>query len=155
MRSLLAVATVFTTSAVVAQCPFTTVVTQPHGVGCDPTFFIHPTLTGALNVPACQLQLTVGAFAGCCGTVLVGTLLALGDQPLSVPVPQLGANCTLLVQPIVLLFVPSTTGATFSLPLPTVLPPLTVEAQGGVLYFTTIGASFDFALSQGLRVTMS
>ena len=153
MRALCAAAL---TVGLAAQCPFQTLATTGYGAGCSPVFPGQtPTLSAALDPAACALTVTVGAFGGCCNTFAVGRVLALGDQPANVPLPQFGAGCTLLVQPAILLFLPSAAGDTFSLPLAAALPPLTVYAQGAVLYFTTIGFSTDFALTAGARFDLS
>jgi hypothetical protein len=145
--------TLLTAPLALAQCPFTSVSMQGYGQGCNPVFLNHPTLAVTLDTNNCQLLMTVGAFPGCCNTFLVGSLLALGDQPTSIPLPQFGANCTLLVLPVVTLFQPNAVGPTFTLQLPaTAVPPLSFVAQGGVLYFTTIGLSYDFALSAGGQI---
>ncbi len=147
--------TVLTTSFALAQCPFTSVSMQTYGQGCNPVFGTNPTLAVALDTTNCQLQMTVGAFTGCCNTYLVGRLLALGDQPTSIPLPEFGPNCTLLVVPVILLFQPSAAGAAFTLTLPTaVLPPLSFVAQGSALYFTTIGLNYDFALTAGGQINL-
>jgi hypothetical protein len=148
-------ATVCTATFAVAQCPFASVSMQGYGQGCNPVFAIDPTFGVTLDTANCRLLLTVSAFPGCCNTYLVGSLLALGDQPTSIPLPQFGVNCTLLVVPVILQFQPTAAGSTFLLQLPaTVLPPVTLAAQGGVLYFTTIGFTYDFALSAGGQISL-
>ncbi|HZN37457.1 MAG TPA: hypothetical protein VFD82_01565 [Planctomycetota bacterium] len=148
-------ATVCTASLATAQCAFSSVSMQGYGQGCNPVFAIDPTLAVALDTANCRLLLTVSAFTGCCNTFLVGTLLTLGVQPTSIPLPQFGVNCTLLVVPVILEFQPTAAGSTFVLQLPpTALPPVTLATQGGALYFTTIGLTYDFALSAGGQLTL-
>jgi hypothetical protein len=148
-------ATAFTASLATAQCAFSSVSMQSYGQGCNPVFAIDPTLGVQLDTVNCRLLLTVSAFPGCCNTFLVGSLLALGDQPISLPLPQFGVNCTLLVVPVILAFQPTAAGSTFVLQLPaTALPPVTLAAQGGALYFTTIGLTYDFALSAGGQLSL-
>jgi hypothetical protein len=138
-----------------AQCQFTGLSASTYGQGCNPVFNNSPiTLSGSLDINACSLDITVGGFAGCCNTFTAGRLLVLGDQPASVPLPQFGAGCTLLVNPAVILFAPGASVSQFSLPLSNALPPLTVYAQGSVLYFTTIGLTLDFALSEGTQIDL-
>jgi hypothetical protein len=143
-----------TSSLALAQCPFTSVSTQSYGQGCNPVFATNPTLAVALDAASCRVQLTVNAFPGCCNTFLRTYLLAIGFQQASIPVPQIGPGCTVLVQPTALLIQPSTAGATFSLGLPPIVPPLGFVAQGAAHYFTTIGFSDDFALTDGAQVTL-
>jgi len=137
-----------------AQCPFTSVSMQTQGQGCNPVFVAPPTYGVALDTIACTLQLQVTAFQGCCNTYLQGRLLALGDQPASVPMPWIGSGCTLLVNPVILLYQPASAGDTFVLALPALLPPLTFYAQAAAHYFTTIGFSHDFALTAGGQITL-
>ncbi|HEX5052461.1 MAG TPA: hypothetical protein VFZ65_11855 [Planctomycetota bacterium] len=146
--------TLLAASSALAQCPFSGVSVQTYGQGCNSVFLNLPTMGAGIDVPSCTLQVTVSAFSGCCNTFLVGSLLALGDQATSIPVPDLGPNCMLLVDPAIVLFQPNSAGSSFVLSLPPVLPPLTVFAQGAALYFTTIGFSYDFALTAGAQLTL-
>lgn len=154
MQTSTLLALAMSVSCAVAQCPFQTVAVQTYGQGCNAVFAALPTLTFALDASACQLTANVSSFPGCCNTFRVGSLLALGDQPVNVPLPQFGPGCTLLASPAILLFVPNAAGTSFALNLPPALPPLTFHGQGGVLYFTTIGLSYDFALTEGAQVTL-
>jgi hypothetical protein len=146
---------VLLTPAAVAQCPFATVVSQAYGSGCNPVFGTNPALAVTLNPASCTVDITVSAFSGCCNTFLSGRVLCLGVVPVSVPLPNFGVGCTLLAQPDFLLLQPTASGATFVLPLPAAgIPPLTFFAQGGALYFTTIGLSTDLAFTDGAQVTL-
>jgi hypothetical protein len=149
-------AALLTVGPALAQCPFSGLSASSYGQGCNPVFSSNQiTLSGSLDFNACSLDITVDGFGGCCKTFVAGRLLVLGDQPASVPLPQFGAGCTLLVNPAVILFEPGSSVAGFSLPLANAMPPLTLYAQGSVLYFTTIGLTLDFALSQGTQVDLS
>ncbi|MFY9341420.1 MAG: hypothetical protein WAT39_02945 [Planctomycetota bacterium] len=142
-------------AAVTAQCPFAGVAQQANGLGCNPVFGSPPTVAVALDTVNCLLNVTVAAFPGCCNTFLVGRMLVLGDQPAAVPLPWIGPGCTLFANPVILLYQPTAAGATFVLTLPTAaLPPLTFWLQGGAHYFTTIGLTHDFALSNGSQITL-
>ncbi len=142
-------------SVSVAQCPFAGVASQSYGQGCNPVFGTNPTLAVSLDTINCTVDITVGAFGGCCNTFLTGRVLCLGLQPVSVPLPNFGLGCTLLAQPDFLLLLPTAGGTTFVLPLPaTGVPPLTFFAQGGALYFTTIGLSTDLAFTEGAQITL-
>jgi hypothetical protein len=140
--------------AALAQCPFTSLTLLPYGQGCNPVFALPPGVTAALDPSTCTVQLTVNAFQGCCNTFLVGYALALGLQGVSIPVPQLGPGCTLLADPVVLLYQTATTGNTFALPLPSLPAPLVFAAQGAAHYFTTIGFGHDFALTGGAQIAV-
>lgn len=141
-------------AASAAQCPFSSVSVQSQGQGCNPVFGTVPTFGVVLDTTACTLRVQVTALPGCCNTFLSGRMLALGDQPAAVPLPWIGANCTLLVNAAILLYQPSSAGDTFVLALPSSLPPLSFHAQAGAHYFTTIGFSHDFALTAGGLVTL-
>jgi hypothetical protein len=141
--------------AVTAQCPFATASLQPVGQGCNPVFGTPPGVAVALDPTTCTVQLTVSAFGGCCNTFLVGRMLVLGVQAVSIPVPQLGSGCTLLADPVVLLYLQSASGGTFAFSVSSLPPgPVSFHAQGGAHYFTTIGLSHDFALTAGAQITL-
>src|SRR5262252_9148241 len=105
-------------AAAAAQCPFASVSLSSYGQGCVTVFPTPPTLGGGLDTNACRLGLTVTAVTGCCNTFLSARLLALGVQQVATPLPSVGPNCTLLVQPDVVLFLPASGGDTFFLNLP-------------------------------------
>jgi hypothetical protein len=137
-----------------AQCSFASVSLSSYGQPCMPVFATPATLGGGLDTSACTLGLTVNATQGCCNTVLVGRLLALGLQSTNQPLPFLGAGCTLLAQPDVILFLPSSAGPTFVLQLPRTLSgPAVLFAQGAALY-VTFGVQTDAQLTQGQQVTL-
>lgn len=140
-------------SAALAQCPFTSASLQSYGQGCNPVFPTPPTFTVTVDPTTCTLQVQVSAFA-CCNSYVVGRLLGLGLQSQNVPLPWIGPGCTLLADPVILLYQPTSAGTVFVLSLPPVAPPVQLYAQGGVHYFTTIGFHDDFALTAGGLVTL-
>jgi hypothetical protein len=141
-------------AAAAAQCPFSAVSLQSYGNGCATVFLAPPTLSGGLDANACTLGLTVNAFAGCCNTFLTLRVLAIGAQQANVPLPQVGPGCTLLVNPVAILFLPASGGDTFRLTLPRgLVPPLPLEAQGAAFY-TTFGVAIDAQLTEGQTVTL-
>jgi hypothetical protein len=125
---------------------------QSYGAGCNTAFGTAPTITGSFDPGTCAVTLTAGVFPGCCNTYLQQRWLLLGLAPDQSPVPQY-PGCTLLVQPDLL--VTPWTPNPMVFPLPPGLPPVTVFAQGGFVYFTTIGFTYDLALTAGLAVTLS
>lgn len=138
------------------QCPVQTVVLTNYGQGCTPVFQQVPTLNVVLDPVACRLDLSVAAFPGCCNTFLSAHLLMLGVAPANLPLPVLGPGCTLLTSPDVLMFQPRSGGGTFPLALPPALPlPLTVFAQPGALYFTTIGMTDDLSIGAGTSIALN
>src|SRR5262249_46209910 len=101
------------------------------------------------------LDITVQAFGGCCNTYLTNHLLALGAQQVNVPLPQIGSGCALLASLDALLLQPSSAGGVFHVNLPPIAVPFTFAAQGGALYFTTIGFRNDLALTAGALITLT
>jgi hypothetical protein len=85
------------------------------------------TLQLGLDTTQQRLDVAVQALEGCCGVSVVLRALVLGGAPVTVPLPQFGAACTLHVQPDVLL---ATTGTSFALPLPPNVATLGFLAQG-------------------------
>lgn len=136
------------------QCTFSSLSMNSYGQGCTTVFATPTTLSGSLSVSTCELDLTVNTFPGCCNTFLSARVLALGTQQTNLPVPQLGAGCTMLLQPIGVLFLPSSGGDTFTLNLPSMVPPLSFHVQAAAIYFTTIGLTTEAQLSEGMTVTL-
>lgn len=147
MRSILLA--VLLSAPAAAQCPFSSVSLQSQGNGCTTVFNQPTTLAAALDATSCTLGVTVQSFSGCCNTFLTARMLALGVRQIRVPLPFVGANCTLLVDPAALLLLPAAGGDTFTFNLPATLPsPLSFEAQGAALY-VTFGVTFDWQLTAG------
>lgn len=141
-------------AALAAQCPNLTLTVSNYGAGCTTVSPTAPALGASLNTSTCVLAATINGFPGCCNTYRIGNLLVLGDQAAAVPVPQFGPSCTLLNSAVVVLFQPADQGTTFNLSLPPGLPPVTLYAQGASLYFTTIGLSYDWALTDGSQLNL-
>ncbi|MCK5943555.1 MAG: hypothetical protein KAI24_16350 [Planctomycetes bacterium] len=140
-----------------AQCPWSSVSVTSYGQGCSAPFPNQQVgVAATLDVTTCQLGLDVVAFGGCCNTFLVGRALVVGLSQTATPVPQLGAGCTLLASPDLLLFEPSAPNPQpFVLQLPNApLPPTTLYAQGVAVYFTTIGLTVDVTLGPGARIDL-
>jgi len=138
-----------------AQCAFSSVSVTSYGQPCS--IWLGPTppttLAVQLDGASCTLGLDVMAFPGCCNTFLTGQLLVLGLNQISVPVPQFGVNCTLLVSPDVILFQQSS--GQFAMPLPNApFPAMTIYAQAAVTYFTTFGLTTEWALSGGYQIDL-
>jgi len=145
-----------TAASAVAQCSWSSVSVSSYGQGCSPFG-----LGAALNVSAsphvsqCRLDLDVTPTSGCCGTAAVGTVLALGFAPVSVPAPVLGAGCTLLASPGLLIYRSATAGSTFPLLfLAPQLPPVTFHVQAASLFFSSSGPSYAWVASAGARVDL-
>jgi hypothetical protein len=126
---------------------------QQYGIGCNTVFGVLPTLSGTFNPANCSVTITLTGFGGCCNTFLVSRLLAFGVNAANVPLPTLGPGCVLLVEPAVVLEFPNSAGNSFTFVLPPFTPTaLTLFAQGANHYFTTIGLSDDYELSNGLAM---
>jgi hypothetical protein len=137
-----------------AQCQFSAVSTQNYGNPCGQVFSVPPSISAQLDPVACSLGIRVVAYAGCCNTYLRDRILALGLSQANQPLPQIAFGCTLLVNPITLLWQPVSMGDTFTLPIPPGLTPFTFHAQGAPHYFTTIGLTNDLMLTDGLTLTL-
>ena len=142
-------------SFALGQCAFASASVSSYGQPC--AIWLGPAPPTSLGVQldgtSCTLGLDVTAFPGCCNTFLTGRILVLGLAQISVPVPQFGVNCDLLVSPDVILFQQSS--GQFTMPLPNApFPPTTIYAQGAVIYFTTIGLAADWALSAGYQIDL-
>ena len=138
------------TTSVSAQCPDIDVST--YGAGCS-VFFTPPELSGAGDSSACTLDLTLTVPPACCNVFAVGRILIVGVTPTSLPIPELGPTCNLLVEPLI--FVPLSIEPetiTFSIPSSLSLVGVSVFTQGAVEYFTTIGFTTDFTLTNGMRI---
>lgn len=136
-----------------ARCQFNTVQARSTGPGCNPVFQTIPTLTPRLDVTTCTLQIQVTAFSGCCNSFLRNRVLVLGDGPQNLPFPQIGQGCVLWVNPITFLWLPSSGGDTFLLPIPPALPPLTLHAQAAG-HYVTFGVSHDLAFTDGASLSL-
>ncbi len=137
-----------------AQCTVSSVTFTPYGQGCNPVFGVGPpTLSGSFDPGLCVARLALDGFSGCCNTYLWNRLLAIGVAPASVAVPTVGQGCTLLVDPFLVLSFPGNQ-ASFDFQLPPGASG-TLFVQGANIYFTTIGFSYDAALSNGLRIDVN
>ena len=137
-------------SAQAQVCPYNPDILG-YGQGCNTAFQNPATMTASFDPLACSITLTANTFPGCCNTYLVQRLMLLGLQPDNQTVPAY-PSCTLLVVPD-LAMIPFT-GNSLALDLPPGLPPVTVYAQAGFVYFTTIGFNYDLALTYGISMTI-
>lgn len=157
MRSAPALAVLASATLATAQCSWSSVSVSTYGQGCNAAFPGQPlSIAASLDVSQCQLDIDVTAFPGCCNAFLIGRVLVLGLGQISVPAPQIGAGCTLLASPDVVLYQPSSAGSgPFELPFANAtLPPVTVYAQATGLYFTTFGLTFDWGTSAGASISL-
>lgn len=123
-RPVLFVAVPALATALVAQCPYGTMLATTSGAGCGTGLTVTATLTPA----PCTLTLSLTGSGG--STTCTATfLLALGVTSATVPLPELGPACTLLVQPDAVLLAPT---AGFLLAIPPAVPAITVHLQGAV-----------------------
>lgn len=154
LASMLTLAILTLSAAGHAQCTVNGINFTSYGAGCNAVFGVVPSLVGSFDAANCALTLTINDFPGCCNTYLVQRSLAFGFLPANTPLPWIAPGCTLLAQPDLLYSFPSSAGNTFTFPLPPGLPALTIFAQGADQYFTTIGLSTDFALTNGLAISI-
>ncbi len=153
---LLPLVTALASSVASAQCLFTTVTAQSVGPSCNfpstggcaiPS--VPVSLTPTLDTGNCTLSIAVNAFEGCGATVPL-RVLALGFQPVAVPLPEFGLGCTLHVLPVVML---ANASGPFVLPLPNGVASLGFLAQGAVISVPPFSSGF-VALSDGLSVSL-
>jgi hypothetical protein len=138
-----------------AQCLIAGLSLAPYGSGCSFAFGV-PALSASFDPAACSATVSVNAAGGCCNTFLVSRALAVGLTPVSFPLPFIGAGCDLLTSAdLFILEQPSSAGPDFVFDFaPGVwLWGLTVYVQGAAHYFTTIGFTHDYNLTDGLAVT--
>jgi hypothetical protein len=139
-----------------AQCTVANVAFTAYGAGCNTVFAgTPPALSGQWDPTSCTLSVTLSGFSGCCNTFLQQRILWAGLAPAQQPLPFIGPGCTLLAQPDVIAMFPTAAGNTFSFTLPPGFPAVTFYMQGANQYFTTIGLTTDFELSQGLQIDVS
>jgi hypothetical protein len=122
----------------------------PYGAGCS-ALSQTPVLGGSYDPVACAVSFTLTHSPSCCNTYLNRRVLAFGVAPVQVPIPFL--TCDLLVTPDVILEILPTGSDTFVFPLPNApLAGLTLYLQGANVFFTTIGFSYDYEVSNGLQI---
>lgn len=136
-------------SFVASQCAFTSVSVSSYGQPCS--IWVTPTtIAVGLNSTSCTLDLDVVAFPGCCNTFLTARVLVLGMAQISVPVPQFGVNCDLLVSPDVFVLQQSSAPSLPNAPFPAT----TINAQAAAIYFSTFGLTTEWALSAGYQIDL-
>ncbi len=151
MRStllVLAAASVLSAAAA-AQCPSGGF--AAYGQGCAVSFDV-PKFDAKLDQGACTITAFFTGMPGCCNTFLTARLLFIGPTEAKIPAP--GPNCSLLTNPVLIVFLPP--GVT---QLTTPVPPI---PPGGVKAFaqyaneyTTFGVVRDYNLSNGLAMKFS
>jgi hypothetical protein len=123
----------------------------PYGAGCT-GFNVVPAITGSYDSQACTVSFTLTHSVSCCNTYLNRRVIVFGAAPVQVPIPFL--TCDLLVSPDVLVEILPTGSDTFVFPIPNVpLAGLTLYVQGANVFFTTIGFTYDYEVSNGLVVS--
>lgn len=128
---------------------FRDITIQKYGTGCPGAFLNAPELVATLDPGPCALAIEMKAPTGCCNVYFGGWVLLLGAQKLEVPVLRTG--CTLYVQPLVDVWLPSTvTKVAAPIPQDPALAGTTLYLQGAARYF---GFYFGPDLSQGVAVT--
>jgi hypothetical protein len=137
---------------VAAQCSnLAGVAFTPYGTGCT-ALFQAPVVSGSYDAAACTISFTLTHSPSCCNTYLFRRILIFGGAPVQVPIPFL--SCDLLVVPETIMEFLPTGSDVFTLPIPNVpLAGLTLYLQGANVFFTTIGLSYDFEVSNGLQIS--
>jgi hypothetical protein len=135
-----------------AQCSnLAGVLFTPYGSGCT-GLNLAPTLSGSYSAGNCAVSFTLNHSFSCCNTYLNRRVLVFGASPVQVPIPFL--TCDLLVTPDVIVEILPTGSDTFVFPIPNApLAGLVLYVQGANVFFTTIGFSYDYEVSNGLQVS--
>ncbi|MCA8956423.1 MAG: hypothetical protein KDC87_10140 [Planctomycetes bacterium] len=159
MRTLFHFAAVLATLSLIpvlgnAQCTNRTVAFTSYGSGCTSVFNTVPSLAGKFDPTNCTMYLDLSAFGGCCNTFLRNRIFAFGVRQTSLPVPFIGPKCVLLTSSELFVVLPVAAGSTLQIPVPPAAPAGTLYAQGAAHYFTTIGLSNDYELTNGLSITL-
>lgn len=135
------------TGTLEAQCPFSSVDTTDIGTGVG--FLTPPTLSLSVDATTCTLGVDVAA-TGCCNTFPAGQFLAVGQNvyftPIQLP-PPFYAGSEIFFVPISI-FGPLSLSADIALPNDASLAGQYFFAQSAVAYFTTIGMTIDWGVTQ-------
>ena len=136
-----------------AQVPCPQVGVAPYGQSCATVFGIAPKLEGSFDDQTCSLTLAWTSFPGCCNSFLTGHLLLVGLQQANIPAPPPWQQCTIYVQPALVVALPAQADQ-LTVPVPPLPPGALVSAFFQVVdvYFTTIGFSTDYQFTNGLAV---
>jgi hypothetical protein len=149
-RASLVVAVVLAMPAF-AQCSnLSGIAFTPYGAGCTGVYTT-PVLTGSYSPATCTVSFTLTHSVSCCNTYLNRRVLVFGAAPAMNPLGVL--PCNMLVTPDLIFEYLPTGSDTFTFPLPGgPLAGLTLYAQGGNIFFTTIGLSYSYEASNGLQI---
>lgn len=152
---VVALAILFVSGSAGAQvCTFTGVITEDFGSGCG--FLAPPKLTISFTPGDCTLDFDIDA-PTCCNTFVTSHWLLIGSRlpsPVGLNSPPFLTGCQLWVSPF--LIIGPLPGTSTSILLPPILPitPITVDIQAVPVYFTTIGFTTDFGITQGVDLTL-
>lgn len=137
-------------------CPFTSIATSDFGIGTG--FLAAPFLKVDLDAANCSLPMSTTAPA-CCNTFFTEQFLAVGvgtfPSGLPLPEPLFMPGSLLYVDPFDILG-PHPPGD-FIVPLPPVpgLIGVPIHVQAIPVFFTTIGFTTEFGVSQAVTFTLS
>ncbi len=147
-------ATLLPLGAAVGQCAFSTAVVSPLGAGCNPVVGTTTVpLTVSVSIPTCGIGIGTSLLTGL-DKQPIARVLVLGLQAAAQPLPALGAGCVLFPSSDVVLVDPWF-APVHRLQLPAApLPPVTVYAQGAVLYELLPANGFEWAFSAGARIDL-
>ncbi len=141
----------FLTSPATSQCFIGGVNFTNYGQGCTP-FFSPPQISGQFDPASCTLTFSLTNSPSCCNTYLVERFFVFGLQQAAQPLPFLGPNCFSWTSADLIVVQSNSAGGDLAVLLPPGAVGLTFYAQGANHFFTTIGFTHDYELSQGLRV---
>ncbi len=141
----------FSSSGAASQCFIGGVNFTNYGQGCTP-FFTAPQISGQFDAASCTLTFSLTSSPSCCNTYLVERFFVFGVLQAAQPLPFLGPGCFSWTSADLIVAQPSSAGGDLAVLLPPAAVGLTFYAQGANHFFTTIGFTHDYELSQGLRV---
>ncbi|HGY90823.1 MAG TPA: hypothetical protein ENK43_06605 [Planctomycetes bacterium] len=141
----------FLTSFAPSQCFIGGVNFTNYGQGCTP-FFSPPQISGQFDPASCTLTFSLTSSPSCCNTYLVERFFVFGLFQAAQPLPFLGPGCVSYTSADLIVVQPNSAGGDLSVLLPPSAIGITFYAQGANHFFTTIGFTHDYELSQGLRV---
>jgi hypothetical protein len=136
-------------------CPISGISTLSYGAGCG--YFDEPKLSLGFDTADCALELKITALQ-CCNTFITEHFLVYGlASPLPVafelPAPPWFSGCFLYFIPIDAIGPFQGTSSKIKIPADPNFVGQSFELQAVPVYFTTIGMTIDFGITQAIHMT--
>ncbi|MCB9877110.1 MAG: hypothetical protein H6835_05855 [Planctomycetes bacterium] len=137
-----------------AQCPFSNFSVTVAGSGCNPVVASATTpIVAAASFASCSLQIGTSVLVASDSVPLL-RILVLGFSDVYMPMPQLGPGCVLIPQPDFMVMEPVMTPMHLVVVPAGLQMPVSLTAQGAVLYVGSITGPYEWAVSDALRLTL-